>query len=351
MLMRRLRDRGVENVLAAQPGSRSEAVAGELGFDCFTTSMRGYTDLGAVRRLARIAREVAPDIVHLHTGRSTWLGGLASWRCGLPALTTRRMDRRVRRGLRTKLIYRRLVQRAVAIAPAVADQLLKAGVPAAKIAVIWDAVEPESLRQSHDDGGAARSALRAELGAGPDDLVLLTMAALNRRKGLDVLLDALAACEAQGLRPKAWLCGTGGLRAELQAQIDRLGVDATLLGWREDVRELLHAADLCLLPSRREGVGVAALEAMAAGKPVIASKVGGLGQAMEHGESGFFVPPDDIPALAAAIQRLADDPGLCAQLGAGAAKRVDERYAADLQAEAYLNLYGEVIGEARAAGA
>lgn len=347
MLMRHLRDRGVENVLAAHPGSRSEAVASELGFDCFTTPMRGYADLAAVRGLARIAREVAPDIAHLHTGRSTWLGGLAAWRCGLPAITTRRMDRRVSRGLRTKLIYRRLVQRAVAIAPAVADQLLEAGVPPARTVVIWDAVEPETLRLSQGEGGASRNALRAELGAGPDDLVLLTMAALNRRKGLDVLLDALAACGTGGLRPKAWLCGSGGLQAELQAQIDRLGVDATLLGWREDVRELLHAADICLLPSRREGVGVAALEAMAAGRPVIASKVGGLGQAMEHEASGLFVPPGDVPALAAAIQRLAGDPGLRARLGAGAAKRVDERYSADLQAAAYLDLYGEVVREAQ----
>lgn len=340
--MRKLRELGVDNVLAAPPGSRSEEVASELDFACRTAPMRNYTDFGAVGRLARIAREVAPDIVHLHTGRSTWLGGMAAWRCGLPAITTRRMDRRVKRGLRTRLIYGRFVQRAVAIAPAVADLLIQGGAPVEKTVVIWDAVEPEKLR-----GSVARDDLRAELGAGPDDLVLLTMAALHRGKGIDIYLDALAVCQDQGLRPKAWIGGIGDLQADLQAQIDRLGVDATLLGWRDDVRDLLAAADVFVLPSRREGVGVAALEAMAAGKPVIASQVGGLGQAMEHGVSGLFVPPEDIPALTGAIQRMASEPDLRERLGAGAARRVDELYAADLQAQAYLDLYGEVIAEFR----
>jgi len=105
------------------------------------------------------------------------------------------------------------------------------------------------------------------------------------------------------------------------------------------VAACLAAADVVALPSLQEGLGVAALEAMAAGRPVVASRVGGLTEAVVHEETGLLVPPGDPTALATALVRLARDPGLRARLGAAGRARVLARYTAARMAEGTLACY------------
>jgi glycosyltransferase involved in cell wall biosynthesis len=111
-------------------------------------------------------------------------------------------------------------------------------------------------------------------------------------------------------------------------------------GFRRDVAECLAAADVAVLPSRHEGLGVAALEAMAAGLPVIASRTGGLAEVVVDGESGLLVPPEGAAALAAALDRLACDAGARARMGAAGLARVRARYGAETMAEQTLACYG-----------
>src|SRR5690606_4804384 len=141
LLMQGLREHGLRQHLVCPPGSAAAARARELGFDVVEVPMRSDLDLAGMLRLARVLRELAPDLVHLHTGRATWLGGPAARWAGVPALTTRRMDREVTPGWRSRLVHRSWTRRTVAISPAVAECLRAGGVPDARVRTIWSAVE------------------------------------------------------------------------------------------------------------------------------------------------------------------------------------------------------------------
>ena len=122
-----------------------------------------------------------------------------------------------------------------------------------------------------------------------DTLVAVVLGALERRKGQDVLLEAARAVPTMHVV----FCGDGSERASLERAARRLGGRVTFAGFRQDVAACLAAADVVVLPSRHEGLGVAALEAMAAERPVVASRVGGLAEVVVEGETGVLVPPDD----------------------------------------------------------
>jgi glycosyltransferase involved in cell wall biosynthesis len=342
LLMDGLRARGHTNLLVCPPGSRAEARARECDFDVACVPMRNDLSLGAARAIARLLRETRPALVHCHTGRANWLGGLAAARAGIPALSTRRMDRRVKRGWRTRWLYRSLMRRVAAISPAVAKRLRDAGVPPDRIRLIWSAVDPSALTPS-----APRAALRERMDAAPTTQCVLVAANLVQRKGVDVLLTALTRGVSAG--SVLWIAGDGPERTALEEQASRLGVSERVrfLGRRDDVPDLLEACDVFVLPSRQEGLGVAALEAMARGRPVVATSVGGLAEVVTPGECGLLVPPDDADALAAALERLIGDPEFATRLGAAGARRVEERFVADSMIASYEILYREILAEAR----
>jgi glycosyltransferase involved in cell wall biosynthesis len=342
LLMEGLRARGHRNVLFAPPGSASEREARRLGLETRAVAMRNDLDLPAVLRLQRAFAEARVDLVHLHTARATWLGGLAARRAGLAALTTRRQDRRVARSWRTRLVHGRLVRRTVAISPAVARRLEQGGVARARLATIPSAVDPARLVTTK-----SRAVIRAELGLGERDFVVLTLAALVARKGVDVLLDACARHERAIV---LLVAGDGPERAGLERRAHELGLGngARFLGPRADKAELLEACDVFALASRAEGLGVAALEAMACSRPVVASAVGGLAEAVVHERTGLLVPPGDAGALAAALRRLHDDRELVARFGAEGPRRVREGYLAEQMVAAYESLYRAVLAEGAA---
>jgi len=392
LLMEGLRALGHRCVLIAPPRSRAEETALLRGFETRVVRMRGDLDLAGVAALKRTFGELQPDLVHLHTGRATWLGGLAARIAGVPAITTRRMDRRVRRSWRTKLVYGALVRRVAAISPAVAQCLKDGGVDPARIVLVPSAIDPQRIEVS-----LGRAATRASLGVHADpslqgenasnSVVLLALASLVPRKGLDVFIDALALLARDGCRPHAWIAGDGPERDNLARRIaehglgeintaehghggdntaehgcgdiniadrglggrstaeHRLGPRVKLLGRREDVGDLLAACDAFVLPARREGLGVSALEAMYARRAVVASRVGGLADAVVEGRTGLLVPPDDAEALARALTRIVDDAELRARLGANGPERVAEGFLPEQMVAAYVALYREVLAE------
>lgn len=341
LLMEGLRARGHVNLLVCPPESGAEREARRRGFAVECVAMRNDLSFGAVLQIAAALRRHAPALVHCHTGRANWLGAAAARWIGAPALSTRRMDRRVSRGLRTRWLYRHLLRRVAAISPAVEQRLREAFVPAARIRVIWSAVDPAALEPT-----ASREVVRAALGAAPDTPCVLVAANLVPRKGVDVLLAAVAAL-APRARCALWIAGDGPERAALEADAARLGLGERVhfLGRRSDVPDLLEACDVFALPSRLEGLGVAALEAMARGRPVVASAVGGLAQIVVPEETGLLVPPGDAEALAAALERLLANPALARRLGAAGAKRVAEHFLAEQMVAAYEALYREILAE------
>jgi glycosyltransferase involved in cell wall biosynthesis len=340
LLLEGLRSRGHHVALICQPGSACEEEAWRRGIEHRTVRMRNQTDIAAVLRLRGELLAAPADLVHLHSSRANWLGGLAARSVGVPAVSTRRMDRRVRRGVRNRLLYRVLLRRTAAVSPAVRELLVEGGAPPERVEVIVDAVDPRRLQPQH-----GRAEVRAHLGAGDEHAVVIALAALVHRKGLDVLLDAVAGLGAARLRLLLWIVGEGSERPALEQQARRIGVASQIsfLGWRDDVADLLHAADIAAIPSRREGMGVAALEAMAAGRAVVASNVGGLAHAVVHERTGLLVAPGDCAALASALARLIRDPELRQRLSAAGPKRVAEHFLPEQMIDAYERFYQRAL--------
>lgn len=214
----------------------------------------------------------------------------------------------------------------VANSRAAARQLASEALPSERVEIIPNGVN------------AGRYAPR---GAGRPITNILTVANLRREKAHEVLLAAAARLIATHPQLRFQLAGGGSRLEELQALAGQLGIAnyVTFLGHSEDVPRLLSEADAFVLPSRSEAFPNGALEAMAAGLPVVASAVGGLLDLIENGRTGLLVPPDDPAALATALESLVLSPGRAAALGAAARDEVTRRYSFDRMVRSFEDLY------------
>jgi glycosyltransferase involved in cell wall biosynthesis len=183
---------------------------------------------------------------------------------------------------------------------------------------------------------------RAKLDTPTDAPLLLSLARLHWKKGLDVLLKALA--ERPGVY--LWIAGEGPLRAELEALTENLGLKdrVRFLGWRDDRAALLAAADICVFPSRYEPFGTVTVDAWAAGVPLIAAAAQGPKAYVTDGTDGLLVPIDDIGALATAIRRVQEEPGLRAKLIEGGTQTYRARFTKDVFLRESRAFYDTVLG-------
>jgi len=167
---------------------------------------------------------------------------------------------------------------------------------------------------------ADRDAVRGELGIAPDELLVVTVANFRAPKGYPDLLRAASLVSARRPDVRFVIVGQGPLEPELRAEHARLRLDATvdIVGYRPDAQRLTAAADLFVLASHHEGIPVAVMEALAAGVPVVATRVGGLAEAIDDGMSGRLVPVRRPDLLADAVVALAADPDARRHLSAGA---------------------------------
>jgi len=224
---------------------------------------------------------------------------------------SRRVVFPVRRSIGSRLLYALPVDRIAAISDAVRDVLIRSGVDPRKIDVVPSGIEP-----SPPPDGARRADLRRSLGCGEADVVAIVVSALAPGKGHGDLLRAAAAVE-RSLGLRLWLAGEGPLLATLQAEARARGLEPSVqfLGFRTDIQSLLHAADFFCLATQSEGLGSSILEAMSAGLPVVATRVGGVPEIVEDGVTGILVPASNPGALAIAMARMAGDRGLRETMG------------------------------------
>ena len=217
------------------------------------------------------------------------------------------------------------------------------GVSPGKLRVIENGIDVSAFASARD------ARVRAELGIGPGEAVVSMVAALRPEKAHEVLLEAAATVGGAGRPVHFLLAGEGPRREPLEGLCARLGVGDRVhfLGSRRDVPALLAASTVLVLPSHPvvETLPLAVLEAMAAGVPVVASRVGSIPEVIRSGENGLLVPPGDAPALAGAIERLVEDDALARRLAAAARRTVEERYSAQRMADGYAALFQELAGE------
>jgi glycosyltransferase involved in cell wall biosynthesis len=272
-------------------------------------------DLLAARRLAHVLPQFA-DIVHAHGARAAWIAALAHRHRPFPLVFT--AHNLIGRDLSSRLGLPFIgfhCTRVLAVSPAVADSLATCGIPRSKIEII-----PNGIDLRHYDAALQnRAAARQSLGVSETAFVVASAARLSREKGLDILLQA--AGQRTGMT--FLLAGDGPLKAALARQAPP---NAKFLGRLTDVAPLFAAADVFAVPSRREGQGISALEAMASGIPLVATRVGGLADMLTDGETALLVPPEDPDALAATLSRLKSDARLRQKLVTNASALVREKY-------------------------
>lgn len=307
---------------------------------------RGLFDLP---RLVREIRSEEAAVFHAHLPwalRCDW-GLLAADLARVPAvIATQQLFRPIsspREILRQWVLSGR-VDRYIAVSEDMARRLRATPLfPARKVEIIRNAVDVHRFRQQSD------GALRRQLGGVPARPIVLALARLDAQKGLFDLLEAAARVPEANFV----IAGEGKERESLEDKARMLAIDGRVLflGHRDDVPELLASCDLFVLPSLYEGFPLSVLEAMAAGKPVVATAIGGTEEAVINGGTGLLVPPHDPAALAAAIRSLLSDPPLGRRLGLAGRERALREFSAEKMVQEVSELYERVLSRRRAASA
>jgi glycosyltransferase involved in cell wall biosynthesis len=280
-------------------------------------------------RVARAVRQTRPDIVHTHLVHADVYGALN----GGTLVSTKHNDDPFRAGT-FRFVERALARRAariITITEALRRfQIERVGIPDAKLVTIHYGLDdlPPAWGTNPADGVPAEAR------------VLLAVCRLERQKGLDVAVRALAAVRATQPDVELVVLGEGPERGALGALAQEVGVPLRLLGRAPDVAAWLRRASVLVHPVRWEGFGLAVLEAMVAGVPVVASRVSSLPELVVDGETGVLVEPDDPAALAAGIERALAAP---AQLGQAGRQRAREEFSVARMTDATVALYGAVL--------
>lgn len=294
--------------------------------------LRPAQDAFALFELTRLCRRLRPDIVHVHSSKAGALGRTAAvlGRVPVRVFTVHGWAFAAYTGVagRSYLWVERALRRVTTSVVCVSHSARDLGVAAGacrpeQAIVIHNAVDVSSFPVRCHDGNAPR---------------IVSVGRLAFPKDFSTLVAALASIETDW---RAALIGEGPLRDEIAGELNRrgLGQRVDLLGTRDDVHDLLASADVFVLSSHSEGFPVSVLEAMAVGLPVVASDVGGVSEAVVHGETGLLVPADDPPALAEAIERLLRDAPLRFRLGAAGLERVRRHFDVVPFRRAHLELY------------
>jgi len=306
-------------------------------------------DIRALLHLYRLMRRERPAIVHLHLLKARGLGGVAAKLSGVP-LVIETMHGHLLRGYygpaKTRLILaieraigRWIADVVIAISERQRQELLNWGIaPPEKIRVVPIGLELEHFVEGPKDSGS----LRQELGIDEHTFLLGAVGRLIPIKGHGILLQAVKLLTpVMGERLMVILVGDGPLRNHLEADADRLRIRhlVRFLGWRDDMTRVYSDLDVIVQPSFNEGTPVAVIEAMAARRPVVATRVGGIPDVVEDGRSGLLVPPGDPPAVAEAILRLWRDPGLRRQMGEEGCRAAYPRYDIGRLASELTDLY------------
>jgi glycosyltransferase involved in cell wall biosynthesis len=320
--------------------------------------IRGASDLAALVALTRLMRRLRPHIVHTHTAKAGMLGRVAALLARVPVIV-HTYHGHVFRGYFSAATTRlfvgierwlaRRTDRLVTVGEVVRAELLQLGIGTPeRLVVIPLGLDLDRFL----DCEAVRGRLRAELGIGGGVPLIGIVARLVPIKAHEVFLDAAARLGQERPEARFVVVGDGERRAELEALAARRGPPGRVhfLGWRRDLDGIYADLDVVVLTSRNEGLPVSLIEAMAAARPVVATRVGGVPDLVEDTVSGCLVPEGNAGAVAAALRALLADPERRQVMGAAGRKRVAGAFGADRLLADVDRLYTELVREKRLVG-
>ena len=338
---------GVEIVLGYPPGGRlwEEFLAG--AFQCVPFRLKHRFDALAVYRAFRLIRTSGVDVIHNQgPPPQDFVMALAAKWAGVPMVFTRPVmnEDLVSHSSQRRALYRRLdhftfrwTDAVIAVSDKGREALLQelpAGVPEAKVKLIYNGVDLERFRP------------RSE-GEVPDSSVLTIgmVAQLAETKGWDDFLKVVAGLVAKGHSIRAVACGEGPEREKLERMRNDLGLEGIVefYGLRRDTPEVLREFDLFLFPSRREGLSVAILEAMATGLPVVATDVGATREQVTDGWNGYICTPGDVDTMIEKTDRILKSPEIRTEMGAHSRERAEKKFSETVMFQETWRLYRELV--------
>jgi glycosyltransferase involved in cell wall biosynthesis len=306
----------------------------------------GFRVVTGIRAVARFLRNEHIEVLHAHPGTITRLAGITA---KVPIIVATLHGTWPNNNAATRSLHRFLATRTTKF---VANSNFTRGYYTALLGLAEGqcvTIHNGIAISESELGTSPRLVHRARFGLSGDAKVAAYVGRLHHEKGADVLLRASKGLFATVSGFELIIAGDGPHRRELEAQVRAAGLERRIhfLGALSDVRPVLGAADVLVAPSRREGFGLAVVEAMALGLPVVATKVGGIPEIVDENLTGLLVEPCDHEALAQAIERILTDVDLASRLGARGAQRARDEFCQKNMVDAYMRLYASLLASSR----
>ena len=340
-----LRSLGHRAWLAANPEGELKRHV-EEGLDLLPIAPRSEMDFSSGWRLSRALRKLRPDILHAHDPHAVAMASMAISMAYPPPcpplVASRRVAFRIKRNAFSLWKYHQ-VDLFLCSSEVVRQQLIADGIPARLTTTVHDGIDV-----GHVDASPPVD-LRAEFWLPHGVPIVGTVGALVPHKGHRHFVAAAARVLRRVPDARFFIVGEGDEREALEAQIKHLKLDkhVILTGWRPDVLSVHKSFDLFVLSSVTEGLGTTLLDAMACRRAVVATRTGGIDEAVDEGRTGVLVEPHDEPALARAIIALLEDEKTRERMGEAGRARVQEKFSVDRMVDDTLDAYERVLARGK----
>lgn len=303
--------------------------------------MANAADVFSVMRIVRLVRENNIDIIVSNLGKEYWPATLAAKLSGAKILLVRHQLDPIKKT--TRWLMEHYVDKIAAVTNAVKDVMINSGVPDEKVTVI----NPGQELEKFTNAAKYRQCTREEFGIKSDDIVVASAGKLHHGKGIFELLQAAEVASKKHPNIKVMYIGDGPEQDQLKDMIDKLGMEDRVImaGFRTDIERLYSAIDIFVLPSKLyESFGMVLIEAMAAGKPVIGTAVGGIPEIISNGQNGILVAPGEHLPLAEAIDALVSRPDMAEEFVAESNIRLNENFTAEASSKKFVKLMQNMLG-------
>jgi glycosyltransferase involved in cell wall biosynthesis len=306
-------------------------------------NLRGFFQLLFFMRRNKV------DAICMENSIAGFIGRIAAWMAGVPVRVfiiqsfashphQPRIKQKIYRFIEKQLD--RLTCRYVAVADAMKRFGVNSGIMSNdKVTVIYNGIPtPEPVKTGREE-------ICRELGIDPENKIVGTLARFEPQKGLHYLFEAAALVRQTRQDVVYMIAGDGPLRGELEEQVEKLGLDGTVrfIGWRKDCEAILNCMDIFCMPSLWEAMPFTLIEAMAMGKPIVASNIDGNPEVIVDGQTGILVPSADSAALAAGLLKILDDPEQMKAIGQAGRERYHQHFTAEIMVERFEDLIKELV--------
>ena len=340
-VMKELAERGYKVTLICKPEAEIIQQANEAGIDILPIRIAGDFDPFTISEIAGIYRKRKIDIVIANVGKDIRLAGLAAkFVSGISVIALHQVDREIKNNLRYRLTYNSLIKLIFVNSFATKNTLLKSALwlKDEKIKVIHHGIDYQKYSETNNTD------LRNQLGISQQDLIIGFIGRLSVQKGVKYMLDAFSLVAEKFKDVHLVIAGTGELEGMVKEFVTKFNLENRihLLGFRKDIPNLMRTFDIFLLPSLWEGFGIVLIEAMAAGKPVVATDTSSIPEIVEDGRNGILVLPENANAISNALTKLISEPELRTKLGKEGQKIVMEKFTIERMINNYEQIFSEM---------